>query len=80
MKLRRDDGDKAVSWAREHWHVAFFLCACIGVLSAILVDVGLLSERAGLAAGLASAVYVLLTTWNSTHEKRFTVPPSDPTP
>jgi hypothetical protein len=79
MRFHYNDGAKAVTWAKEHWHVAGFIAACVIVLGGVLASWGLLSERAGLAAVLASLVYVALTTWISTHDKRY-APPNDPRP
>lgn len=58
-----NDRARAVTWAREHWHVALFVCAAIPVGAALLVYLHVLTERAAWAAAAGSVVYVLLTTW-----------------
>ncbi len=62
-----NDKKRAVLWAKEHWHVAGFICACLPVVGAVLVDLGVLTVRAAVVATLAAVVYVLMTTWSSTH-------------
>lgn len=64
-----NDKKRAVLWAKEHWHVAGFACGCIVVAAAVLVDLNVLSVRAAIASTVASIVYVLLTTWNFTHDR-----------
>lgn len=75
MRFRYDDGAKAVTWAREHWHVAGFVAASLVVVGAALAYFGVLSERAATAAVMGYLVYVAITTWNSTHDRRHTRPP-----
>ena len=60
---------QAVWWPQEHWHVAVFACACVLIVAALLVDQHVLTVRAALAAAAASVVYVLLTTWQYTHDR-----------
>ena len=62
-----NDRNLAVIWAREHWHVAFFACACLPVVGAVLVELDVVTVRAAVAAVLAAVAYVLLTTWVFTH-------------
>lgn len=69
-----NDRQRAVIWAREHWHSAIFICACLPVVAGILVWLGILSERAALIAAAVAAVYVLVVTWF------YTRPPSRPSP
>jgi Uri superfamily endonuclease len=59
----------AVIWAKEHWHVAFFACACLPVVGAVLVELGVVTVRCAVAAVLASIAYVLLTTWDFTRDR-----------
>lgn len=69
-----NDGSRALQWPKEHWHVAFFGCLCILLLASILVNLGLLSLRAGVAAGLCSVIYVLMVTWQYTHSSKDGLP------
>jgi hypothetical protein len=55
-----------VLWAKEHWHIAGFACACLPVLAAILVRLAVLTERAAVAAVLVAVAYVVFTTWRYT--------------
>jgi hypothetical protein len=63
-----NDKKRAVIWAREHWHVALFVCACLPVLGAVLVDLHVVTVRGAVAAVVAAVVYVLVTTWKFTHD------------
>jgi maltodextrin utilization protein YvdJ len=64
--MRKNDRKLAVIWAKEHWHVALFCCACLPVLAAILVSLGVLTERAAVAAVVLAVAYVLALTWRYT--------------
>lgn len=64
--MKHNDQYKAVTWAKEHWHVAGFICLCLPIASAILVKFGLLNTRVAVAACIASMLYVGLTTWFAT--------------
>lgn len=64
--MKFHDRERAVSWAREHWHVAGFICAALLVVDVWLVYLKLLSARADVAAGLAGVIYVVLETWRFT--------------
>lgn len=66
MKLKFNDAEKAKMWPKEHWHVALFGLGVLAFLSAVLVELHILSERAAVAAYAASVVYVVLTTWQYT--------------
>lgn len=70
-----DDRHLAVMWAREHWHLAIFACACLPIIAAFLVYVDVVSERAAWAATAAGIVYILLTTWLYTRRQK---PPKAP--
>ncbi len=59
----RNDLDRVRASPREHWHVSLFICAVVSLVAVTLVHWGLVSARAGVAAGLAGVLYVLLTTW-----------------
>lgn len=61
-----NDRKRAVLWAKEHWHIAGFACACLPVLAAILVKLGVLTERAAVAAVFVAVAYVVFTTWRYT--------------
>lgn len=63
-----NDRKRAVLWAKEHWHIAGFACACLPVLAAILVKLEVLTERSAVAAVLVAVAYVVLTTWRYTRD------------
>lgn len=66
MKWRFNDAEKARLWPKEHWHVALYGLGVLAFVTAVLVELHVLTERAAVAAFLASVVYVLLTTWQYT--------------
>ena len=70
-----NDRQRAVTWAREHWHVAIFVCACLPVIAAVLAWFGVLSERAAWIAIAVSVIYVLVLTWWYTRQPSVKRPP-----
>lgn len=66
----RNDKKLAVMWPKQHWQIAGFICACLPFVGLVLVEVGLMSVRAAVAAVTASIVYVLLTTWYYTYDPK----------
>lgn len=65
----RNDKKLAVLWAKEHWQIAAFACVCLPVIGAVLVDLDVVSVRGAVAATVAAIAYVLMTTWNFTHDR-----------
>lgn len=64
-----NDKKRAVLWAREHWHVALFACACLPVVAAVLVDLNVMTVRGAVVAVVTAIAYVLVTTWEFTHDR-----------
>jgi maltodextrin utilization protein YvdJ len=64
-----NDKNLAVLWAKEHWHVALFACLCLPFVGAVLVDLDVVTVRGAVAATVAAIAYVLMTTWNFTHDR-----------
>ena len=67
---RSCDGRRlAVVWAKEHWQVAAFVCACIPWIGVILNYFDVLSAPAAVVAVIVSVVYVVVLTWAYTFDR-----------
>lgn len=58
-----NDHHRVGDWPNLHWNVAGFVCACIPVLAAILVSLGVLSALIATCAAAVAIAYVLFLTW-----------------
>lgn len=64
-----NDKKRAVLWAKEHWQIAGVACVFVPVLGFVLVDLGVMSVGGAVAAVIGSIGFVLMTTWDFTHDK-----------
>lgn len=58
----KNDREKAVMWATEHWAVSKYVCLCIALVGLMATAMNIMTATAAFVASVLGIVYVLLLT------------------